>query len=185
MTAARRFNRHELFFGKAEPAEIEITHEGRAPLAVTGIVVVPDPPSVVKNSEERHDRRVASRSQVREVKADRGDVAPVILAVERRVARSRDRSDELEDRLQVERVRRTYARTATFRVLLGTFASRAGLLPFRPRFDDSDSHTVSMMSRVVTYGSAFAFGRRSSIYPLRSLATCQGMRTDAPRSLTP
>lgn len=53
-----------------------------------------------------------------------------------------------------------------------------------PAFSSAEQQ-VSTMSRVTTYGSTFAFGRRSSMYPLPSFSTCHGMRTDAPRSETP
>ena len=45
--------------------------------------------------------------------------------------------------------------------------------------------TVSTSSRLTTYGSMLAFGRRSSIHPFLFLAVCQGMRIDAPRSDVP
>ena len=45
--------------------------------------------------------------------------------------------------------------------------------------------TVSMIRRVTTYGSMLAFGRRSSMYPFLSWATCHGIRIEAPRCETP
>ena len=47
------------------------------------------------------------------------------------------------------------------------------------------AQTVFVRTRATRYGSQLAFGRRSSAYPKPSLATCHGIRTEAPRSDTP
>ena len=54
-----------------------------------------------------------------------------------------------------------------------------------PRDQEAPSQMVLASTAATSYGSALAFGRRSSMYPLPSLFTCHGMRTDAPLSETP
>ena len=59
------------------------------------------------------------------------------------------------------------------------------LLIFEPVVSYETPQTDSRMTRVTTYGSQLALGRRSSMYPFLSWSTIQGIRTEAPRSDTP
>ena len=133
------------------------------------VVVIADALRIVEHSEKNDDDRVTALRPRGEVEADRRHMTPVLLAVEHRAERGRRRAHEREHRFKVERggcgrvPLERYARAATFRPPVGTFTAGAGLLPFREAFELAAPQTVSMMRRVVTYGSAFAFGRRSSM----------------------
>src|SRR5438477_690794 len=61
------------------------------------------------------------------------------------------------------RSRDGYRRANTFCGVLGRFAAAIGAFAVRAPPASAAVQTVSMISRVVTYGSALAFGRRSSM----------------------
>jgi len=82
VTFAGRLDERELFGADAEAAELERTCESGAPRAVRWIVIVADPLSVVQDGEKNDGDHVAVGRPQSEVEADRGDVTPVILAVE-------------------------------------------------------------------------------------------------------
>ena len=83
VASTRKFDEPELLVSNAESIEIERAYESRATRTVRWIAVVADPLRVVQDGEKSHNRRVALGSPLREVKADRRDVAPVILSVNR------------------------------------------------------------------------------------------------------